>query len=160
MIVRFTSRVTLWEKPPLDLDEIVETEFKPWRSDFLTPSVYEIESAEHVVRICTEHAASIPLDPPKGAAVDLSGREARAKLGESRYFEFARQNHRELAFLDEADLRNFIATIEGIEARLYRVSRRELKEFARQKINNGDPEWSAFCRESLGARSWGCPTAR
>src|SRR5690242_18134969 len=77
-VLRLGKRKTSWEVTAAS--EIIDAEFKDKEGVIdLSPSVYVIEPAldqarATIIRIHTEHAASLLRDPPKGAIdVDLNG---------------------------------------------------------------------------------------
>jgi hypothetical protein len=55
LLVRIARRWAVWEND--DLQEIFETEFEPGGKLDLTPSVYELDSTQSVIRAFTEHKA-------------------------------------------------------------------------------------------------------
>ena len=157
ILLRLVKRRTSWE-PEIDLDETMETEFHRNGQIDLRLSVYEVEPRhEAILRVHAEHAATFLQDPPHGGNnLDLRGVETLKTTGASR-FKFTREFHRELVFQDEAELREFISGMCGsLKCRIYRIEKKQIREYITSRFKDGDPEWLAFCKDTSHPKSWGC----
>ncbi|HSN97754.1 MAG TPA: hypothetical protein VLS89_05630 [Candidatus Nanopelagicales bacterium] len=154
-LIRFARRLANWEQD-LPVAELQKREFKAKDGGpDLRLSVYEVDAEQPaLVRTYAEHAHEI--DPPRTAlAVDASGlnRPVEAMPGK-REFAFIRDRHRELVLRDEADLHDLIRCLTAdLPARRHEVSKKEVIEYVRERVEQGDPEWIAAA-DAPGAKSW------
>ncbi len=128
-------------------DEVCKVEFRDRDGHLdLGLSLYELNGRDEVIRGCVEHAAGIPLMPPrKCGAFDLTAlvHSVRACPTEVRFrFEFASQRHRELVGAQESDLRAFADAIVRQPGMKTEVSREEIKEFL--ILHGQSQEWIQF----------------
>jgi len=153
-LIRFARRLSSWESEIGD-DDFLQTEF--WDRNRgqpdLRPSVYEIEPNE-IVRAFAEHATAF--HPPGSAlGVDLggTGRPVDATPGDTG-FSFTMKSHRELVLVDKEDLLTLVRQVRGsLVARTHRVSRSQIREYARDRLVGGDPEWER-AKSSDQAQDW------
>lgn len=155
VLVRFARRMANWEET-LPVDELQRREFKAKHGGpDLRPSVYEVDREQPtLVRTYAEHAHAI--DPPATAlGIDASGlgRPVQATPGNPR-FAFIREHHRELVLRDEADLHALIEQIAGeLPARRQQVTKKEVLDYARERLRDGDPEWTSAA-DAPDAKQW------
>jgi hypothetical protein len=152
LLLRVGRRKTAWELK--SIDTIIKTEFSTRGEVELNTSVYLVD-AKDVTRTVAEHAAGNGLDPPRGFDnVDLEcGRAYHASPGTTG-FGFTTEAHRELRFADEQDLRSFLETriLPEIETRRYVASKADIRDYARKRQAEGDPEWVRFLTTT--SKSW------
>lgn len=152
MLLRVGRRKTAWELK--SVDTIIKIEFSTRGEVELSASVYLVD-AKDVIRTVAEHAAGSGLDPPRGFDnVDLDcGRACYDSPGETG-FRFTTEAHRELRFADEQDLRSFLETriLPEIETRRHVASKADIREYAKKRQAEGDPEWVYFLTTT--SKSW------
>ena len=158
MLLRICRRRTSWESET-DLETTFRTEFCRDGLPDLRLSVYEIDEADDVVRSHAEHSASANADPPSGSTnVDLYGHPKVQVVTGASAFQFTRQRHREMVFTHEQELRNFVAFVRAnFDGRAYPTKKKQLLDYARERMATRDQEWIDFCNESPKAKKWKCP---
>jgi acetylornithine deacetylase/succinyl-diaminopimelate desuccinylase-like protein len=141
-LIRFARRLSSWESETGD-DDLLQTEF--WDRNRgqpdLRPSVYEIEPTD-VVRAFAEHATAFN-PPASSGGVDLgdTGRSVNVTPGQTG-FSFTMKAHRELVLADRDDLLALVRHVRGsLDARTHRVSRAQVREYARTRLLVEDEEW-------------------
>lgn len=159
VFLRCGRRRTAWE-PGVEAEELYGAEFKNRRTGEpdLCPSVYFVENKRDlIIRVHAEHAASIPLNPPRASVnLDLSGWSKYTDSEGACSFEFARRCHRELLFSSKSALMEFLSLVATeITSRSYVTRGKELLGYARSKIGSSDEEWVRFCESGKG-ENWGC----
>jgi hypothetical protein len=154
VLIRFARRKSNWEDDSLSVEELQQREFKAKNGGpDLTPSVYEIaEVHADLVRVYAEHAYQ--LDPPKTAlALDVKGAEPgqiRQTAGATP-FRFTRDHHREVVLPDRAALIDFIKA--AMQAPRHDVGKQEVYAYVRERLRQGDSEWTPAAKSS-GAKRW------
>ena len=141
-LIRFARRLSSWESEIGD-EDLLQTEF--WDRNRgqldLRPSVYEIDTSE-VVRAFAEHATAF--NPPGSAGgVDVggTGRPVDATPGDTG-FSFTMEVHRELVLADKEDLLALVRHVrDSLAARTHRVSKGQVRDYARSRLLAGDEEW-------------------
>ncbi len=153
-LIRFARRLSSWEAETGD-DDLVKTEF--WDRNRgqpdLRPSVYEIDASE-VIRAFAEHATAF--NPPGSAGgVDLGGmgRPVDTTPGETG-FSFTMESHRELVLTDKEDLLALVRQVRGsLAERIHRVSKAQVRDYARARLLSGDEEWER-AKGAADAQEW------
>jgi hypothetical protein len=143
LLLRVGRRRTAWESD--SVDTIIKTEFTFAGQLELPLSVYRV-SPDQVVQAVAEFSATIAKDPRGFDNIDLEGGgEAVATPGETS-FEFTRAAHRDLAFVDEAHLREFLrdVVIPEIERRRHRATKVQIKAYVQERLAANDPEWTSL----------------
>ncbi len=153
-LIRFARRLASWEAETAD-DDLLKTEF--WDRNRgqpdLRPSVYEIDASD-AVRAFAEHATAF--NPPASTGgVDLggTGRPVDATPGETG-FSFTMETHRELVLADKEDLLALVRHVRGsLGARTHRVSKAQVRDYARARLVAGDEEWER-AKAADDAQDW------
>lgn len=157
------SRRAAWESPG-DIETLMRTEFVRREGGFdLRPSVYELKPSETledvrltVVQARSEHHAACELRlSSRWCEHDLSGLGALTQQtpGNDR-FRFIEASHRELVFDTSEDLKSFLEQVAAtLAGRAIRVSKSEVREYARARLAVGDQEWER-AREEGWIASW------
>lgn len=157
VVLRIAKRRTSWELT--DVHTIVQTEFQLREGGIdLRPSVYVLDTGtfEEAVQTHTEHAASFLRSPPNGgvnANLDGLSVEAPTKDGpaSTAKFEHARRTHHELVLEDENELRRVVtAFVQDAAARRIAVERRQLLDYANDRLDQNDLEWVRALAEEPG----------
>jgi hypothetical protein len=163
-LVRFGKRRTSWDEP--DLTTIMQVEFRTKDGSWdLQPSVYEIKAATEkelrglLIRVYTEHSASLLQRPPRGIPpIDTSDAQDDPPLESTgtTFFTFANSCHRELVLASEEQLRALVKMLrdELGKRRLAEVKAQEMLEYASQRLNQADAEWTAFVANHQNGPRW------
>jgi hypothetical protein len=154
-LVRFAKRRTAWEST--SADDVCAIEFRDPQGKFdLRPSVYKI-AEEEITRCYAEHAAAIPIDPPRTALAVFSetcaGERVRDEPGADA-FAFIRERHREVDVADETGLKAFVeCLLRALPSAGSEVKQKDLIAYARARIAAADPEWLAITT-GTAAKPW------
>jgi hypothetical protein len=121
----------------------------------LRMSVYEIAGAGQVIQAQAEHYARASLKPQAKRNLDLTGLTPVAQdVPLPNGFAFTAGAHREIPFPNESAVRTMASALyASLTTRQYPVSKADLKEYARSRRTQGDPEWLAFYA-TPGAERW------
>lgn len=144
-LLRFARRRTAWESPSAEYVRDIEFRDREGNPD-LRPSMYLVEPGD-IIRCYAEHAAAIPVDPPRSALVVFSEACADERVHEepgSEKFAFIRGRHREVHVVDEAALTAFVACLlVGLKVEHAEVAARDVVAYGQARVLARDGEWLA-----------------
>ena len=108
-------------------------------------SVYQIPSPQ-TIQAHAEHYARLALGPQGRHNLDLNGLTPAPKDDPlPNGFAFTAERHREIPFRSESAVRAMATALHAsLSGRRHTVSKKEVKEYARQRRDEGDPEWRTF----------------
>jgi hypothetical protein len=143
LLVR-SIRLGSWDQQ--QIDNICKVEFG--LDEPFAISVYECSAAE-TVQIYAEHRASdkIPREPRNGDIIDASGLPwpVAASLGDT-LFPFTQNRHREIAIVDQSQLRTFVGQLVGsFSSRVRKITKAQIKAHVRAAHAAGDKVWADVC---------------
>lgn len=157
MFLRIAYRAAAWEGEDSAEDVVIaELSLKNGLPD-LSPSVYQVDSTDSVVRVCVEHRANGGLRAPdkRSAAVDLDGLGHVPSLDPqiNAPFSFCASRHHTITLRDQAAL---VQMVRGVlaesAARNHPAPLREMKQHVRGQVAANDGEWIAFLITPLGMK--------
>lgn len=137
----------------LSLDDFVRLEL--WRNGApdLDLSTYAVEAPTNdVLRVVAEHVCSFTSPPPKEptGAIDLAGAGSpyvKPTVGGTK-FRFTRDAHRELCFIDAAELESAAKIVHAqLTKRTHVRSRDEVRQYVKARLLKRDAEWQGIARE-------------
>jgi hypothetical protein len=144
-LLRFARRRAAWESPSPEYIRDVEFRDREGKAD-LRPSMYFVEEKE-ILRCYAEHAAAIPIDPPRSALVVFgeacAGDKIREEAGSEKFI-FIRERHREVHVIDEAGLTGFVTCLlDSVKNERAEVGLKDVVAYAQQRLLARDGEWLA-----------------
>lgn len=111
-----------------------------------------------LVQVFAEHCAGNGLGVKGGFVVDFDcvGRQVDSAPLKKWPFSFTAQAHHEIAFVDRADLEQFIAQtiLPSLTSRWHDIERKDLKGYVRGRVMQADNEWGSFHVTGQNAREW------
>lgn len=151
-LVRFAKRRTAWELT--SAAEVRDIEFRDRHGQpDLRPSVYRI-TADEVTRCFAEHAAAVPIDPPRTAlGIWAEGCSPRSLPSTGLpTFAFMRDRHEEIHVANIGALTVLVACLLTQPHHRVDVPLRDVVSYAQKMVAEGDAEWLAVV--SAATKSW------
>ena len=118
----------------------------------LNPSVYELDGPEQVTQAHAEHAGAARLDFKTLIHLDLNGLgPPPVRTPGTGRFVFTRERHREIHVENRDALVDLMRRVRQAGGGCkHKVTRAQLREYVRQRLAAGDPEWVECCAEQPG----------
>jgi len=143
VLLRISPRKTLCELT--DVDEVLKTAFKTrTTARGLELSTYQVQAADEVERVMAEHAAAMPLDPPRGSgAFELEGlaQDVEPAPPKRNVFAFLSAAHRNAFFQNNDALHAAVSQV-LLNRRIVTKPDAAIAAYARLRIQSIDAEWT------------------
>ncbi len=147
----------------LDRDEFYRVEFLNDQGEpDLSLSVFEIDPNLNLIQLQTEQLVGIGINPDQRCSVHLDGLSGWSGVLKTPTtnrvfnFKFASDTHRELQFVNNQVLLEFVFALQSNlqNHRLVDVSKTMMKSYALQQLDKHDEEWTQVAKNSEKFQIW------